>query len=514
MNQLMTKQAKKPANAVIYLRVSTEEQVDNFSLETQEQICRKEAEKREITIIETFRDEGKSAKNIQGRPSLIQMLEYCRKHKKDIDAVIVYRLDRISRQTADYLAIRKKLIDCEITLISATEPTGNSPTEKFVETMLAGFAQMDNDVKSERSRNGLRARFLAGLNTGYVPIGYLNKNGYAVKDSKTFDKLKAAWEQMATGTTTLREMAKMLAEQGVKQKHSGGRESIVHAQTLQRMFRNKFYTGKVISKKYDQEIQGQHAPMVTEAQFYRVQAVLDGRNTNINVPLARRNPDNPDFPLRRIVKCSGCDVPLTGGWSKGHTKRYAYYFCKNWCGATPSTPVEVLETALIKRLGTISLTDKTLELLSAYLRRTYYKRLATMQKRRAEADTELQKAYTLRQGLIEKNIQGIYSDDVYKEQNKMLEEKIRTLQLSKDDALIEKYNLENITTFMHRYFKDLSRTYVDSDLNQKRVLLSSIYPLGLAWSKRTYLNSKNSPFYRAVLDLQGDSVSFGAGERT
>ena len=36
----------------------------------------------------------------------------------------------------------------EIKLISVTEPTGNSPTEKFVERMLAGFAQMDNDVRS------------------------------------------------------------------------------------------------------------------------------------------------------------------------------------------------------------------------------------------------------------------------------------------------------------------------------------------------------------------------------
>src|SRR4051812_17165204 len=93
-----------PGNAVIYLRVSTEEQVDNYSLETQENICRKQAEQRGLTVLEIFREEGRSAKTISGRPMLIQMLEYCRKRRKEIDAVLVYRLDRISRQTADYLA--------------------------------------------------------------------------------------------------------------------------------------------------------------------------------------------------------------------------------------------------------------------------------------------------------------------------------------------------------------------------------------------------------------------------
>src|SRR5690606_27970498 len=122
--------------ALIYLRVSSEEQVDNFSLDTQEGICRKEAQKRGYEVGEIFQEEGRSAKNILGRPVLINLLEYVRKNKNKIDALIIYRLDRISRQTADYLAIRKKLAECGVTIISATEPTGNSPTEKLVETIL------------------------------------------------------------------------------------------------------------------------------------------------------------------------------------------------------------------------------------------------------------------------------------------------------------------------------------------------------------------------------------------
>jgi DNA invertase Pin-like site-specific DNA recombinase len=57
------------------------------------------------------------------------MPQFCRKSKRLFSAVTVYRLDRLSRQTQDYLTIRKQMIECQITLISASEPTGNSPTD-------------------------------------------------------------------------------------------------------------------------------------------------------------------------------------------------------------------------------------------------------------------------------------------------------------------------------------------------------------------------------------------------
>lgn len=198
--------------AVLYLRVSTEEQVDNFSLNTQEEICRREAQKRNYEIIEVFREEGRSAKTISGRPVLISLLEYCRKNKGRVQAVFVYRLDRVSRITADYLAIRKKLTENGVNIISSTEPTGDSPTEKLVETILAGFAQLDNDIRSERAKNGLRARYLSGLISGKPPLGYMFQAGYAVKDPNTWGLMKNAWDLMATGTKSTREMAEIMNE--------------------------------------------------------------------------------------------------------------------------------------------------------------------------------------------------------------------------------------------------------------------------------------------------------------
>src|SRR5690606_21628700 len=152
--------------------VSTEEQVDNFSLDTQEDICRKEAVRKGLKVIKIFREEGKSAKTIDGRPELVEMLHFCKKNKKTIGALIIYRLDRLSRQTSDYLSIRKNLISCNIKLVSASEPTGTSPTDTLLETIMASFAQHDNDVRSERTSNGMRARYMSGLITRKPPLGY------------------------------------------------------------------------------------------------------------------------------------------------------------------------------------------------------------------------------------------------------------------------------------------------------------------------------------------------------
>lgn len=497
--------------AVLYLRVSTEEQVDNYSLETQEEICMKEIQKRGLTVAKVFKEEGRSAKTIKGRPALIELLEFCRKNRRDITTVIVYRLDRISRQTSDYLAIRKKLAECEIELISATEPTGNSPTEKFIETMLAGFAQMDNDVRSERSKNGMRARLMSGLTNGYVPVGYVSKNGYATKDPETFEIVCAGWKLMVTGTKTLREMADYYNEQGLcGGKLRNNKQQKMRAQTVNRIFRNKFYMGKIISQKYGLEIQGQHTPMVTEKEFYQVQAVLDGRNVNIAKPLAKRNRDNPEFPLRRLVKCGRCGASFTGGWSRGKRNRYGYYFCQKCRGNVLRVPKDTLQTETVAYLSAMSVKPDTAKTFNAFLRKTYYERITALQKKHEAAEVELRQQYELRQKLVEKNLAGVYSDDVFKEQNRMIEGKVKLLQVAESDETLKKYNLEQITEFVETKLTDLGTTYSESSLQQIRMLVCSIFPSGMRWGENGYLNTPISPFYSRIRDLNFDAFAIGS----
>jgi len=502
----------RPKKAVIYLRVSTEEQVDNFSLGTQEEICRKEAMRLGFEIIKVFREEGKSAKTITGRPALLEMLSFCRKYKKLFSAVFMYRLDRLSRQTQDYLTIRKDMIESQITLISASEPTGNSPTEKLLETIMASFAQHDNEVRGERAKNGLRARFLSGLSTGPVPLGYKNENGYAVKDPINFDKVEAAWHLMLTGTKTLREMSSILTEWGVGQTYRGKKFPLCH-QTANRMFRNKFYMGLITSSKYPEEVHGQHTPMITSEQFYRVQAILDGRSTNLAAPSLRRMVDSSDFPLRRIIRCSACGAPFTGAWSKGSNSKYAYYFCRNRCGK-PSIPIDEVHTSVADKLKSITLTPEGIKLLISFLRRNYMQRTAILQKKKTSAEVELTKLYALRQTLVEKNLSGVYSDEMFTEQNGLLESKIKDLLVLNNTTLLAKYTLEETAKFITSKLSDLKQTYLDSVLEEKKALLSSIFPSGIAWEYPGISNDNIGAIYQSILAFTGCYGTFGRAAAT
>lgn len=485
-----------PKKAVIYIRVSSEEQVENFSLKTQEEICRRDAKYKGYEVVQVFREEGKSAKNIMGRPELLKMLDFCRKNKKEIRGVFVYRLDRLSRQTSDFLSLRKRFYDMNISLISASEPTGNSPTEKLLETVLASFAQHDNDVRSERTKNGMRARFLMGMVTNHVPLGYINKEGYAVKDTKTFDLYKKAWDLMATGNKSLREMQQLMQDWGLP---------VAGAQTVHHMFRNKFYMGMLTSKSYPEEVRGQHIPMVTKEQFYKVQAILDGRNLNPN-KMPKYTRDNPDFPLRRIVVCGKCETPFTGGWSKYH--QYAYYFCRKRC-VYISVPVKELHDHLIKLLEKVSPTQTGIEMYCKLLLKTYNKQITKVNKIKRSSDEEIKKLLAMRQVLVEKNLAGIYSDEIFKEQNAVIEEKLTAAYESQNNELIDKYDINKIIAFLQDKLSNLAKTYQESSLEQLRFLLSTIFISGFKWSYPGYSYDGFSPVYQAIRDADKPGVKVG-----
>ena len=131
---------------IIYTRVSSDEQVDGTSLAHQEELCRHFCEQKAITIAGVFREEGESAKDLSlnNRSEFLAALEFCRK-EKNIEAFVVLRVDRFARNTEDHFAVRRVLLSSGTTLLSVTEPIGNKPAEKFIETVLAALQECPVD---------------------------------------------------------------------------------------------------------------------------------------------------------------------------------------------------------------------------------------------------------------------------------------------------------------------------------------------------------------------------------
>lgn len=509
----------RPMKCCLYLRVSTEEQLTNFSIDTQREICRKEADRKGLIVDKVFTEEGKSAKDITGRPQLIELLEYCRTHKKDIAAVIVYRIDRMSRSTMDYLAIRKTLASYGVTILSATEPTGSSPTEVMLETILASFGQLDNSIRAERARNGLRKRFLSGQAASSVPLGYahrtIDKKRLIVKNEPLYSIIQRSWNLMATGTKSLTEIASAMNTWGIRVTWKK-QKRIIDKQYASKLFRNPFYMGILYSKKYNQRVKGTHEPMISEDLFYRVQAVIDGRSNQTTVN--RRNRDNAGFPLRGIVECARCGRPYTGGLSKGKNKRYAYYFCPGGCKgsviAVENKDETGLHDQLIKELRRITPSPETLEWFKLKLHSSYNARLKLLEESHKQASLHIQELKDRYNLLVEKNMSGLYSDEVFKEQAKKIEEELTVAHLVKSEDNMKKYDIEEIVNFTSAMLADLGKAFTLSNLAQKRVLLGSIYEEKLKIENKVMRTLILSPLFQLIHDFDRGYVNSSADERT
>jgi hypothetical protein len=236
----------------------------------------------------------------------------------------VFNLTRFAREKYDHFALRAHLKSLGISLRSATEPIDDTSTGKLMEGVLAAFAQFDNDVRSDRTRAGMRAALELGRWTFLAPLGYMNApramGKSLIPDPERAPLVRRAFQDFATGRFTKHEVRKAVNALGLKAR----RGQPMPSQTFDGMLRNRVYIGQVDVADYGVSTRGDFEPLISEKVFYRVQAVLDGR-LEITAPRQR---NALDFPLRGYVRCEACGKPLTASWSKGRSDYYAYYHCR------------------------------------------------------------------------------------------------------------------------------------------------------------------------------------------
>jgi hypothetical protein len=215
-----------------------------------------------------------------------------------------------------------------------------------MEGVLAAFAQFDNDVRSDRTRAGMRAALELGRWVFLAPLGYMNapraKGKSLILDPERAPLVRRAFQDFATGRFTKQEVRTNITALGLKTR----RGQPVPSQTFDALLRNQVYIGRVDVPGYGISTRGDFEPLVTEKVFYRVQAILDGR---LEMTAPRQRSD-PDFPLRSYVRCESCGKPLTASWSKGRSNYYAYYHCRPGCRAAANIAKTKLEEMFVDEL--------------------------------------------------------------------------------------------------------------------------------------------------------------------
>jgi len=170
--------------AIGYIRVSTNEQAkEGISLRHQEAKIKAYAALHEMELIEVVRDEGLSAKTMDKRPGVIKVVESVKAGKADM--VIIYKLDRMFRNTAEALGVSQELNERGIALHSVTEKLDTqSAMGKFFFTIMAAAAEMERNLISERTRDALRHKKASGEVFNHAPYGYDIKDRKLIPNEK------------------------------------------------------------------------------------------------------------------------------------------------------------------------------------------------------------------------------------------------------------------------------------------------------------------------------------------
>jgi DNA invertase Pin-like site-specific DNA recombinase len=158
-------------NAIGYVRVSTEEQArEGISLENQKAKIQAYCKLHDFELDDIIEDAGKSGKDLnrEGVKAIIQRIK-----ERGIDAVIVYKLDRLSRRVLDTLNLIELMKKHKVIFHSITDSIDTKTAMgKFFLNIMASLAQMERDLISERTKDALRHKISRNERAGQIPYGW------------------------------------------------------------------------------------------------------------------------------------------------------------------------------------------------------------------------------------------------------------------------------------------------------------------------------------------------------
>lgn len=298
--------------AVVYARFSCDRQNEQ-SIDGQLRVCREYAEKNDIVILEVYTDKAVTGTN-DDREAFQKMLKDS--DKQIWDYVLVYKLDRFSRNKYEMAIHRKHLKDNGISIISVMENIPEGPEGILLESLLEGMNQYYSEELSQKTKRGMNETRLQGnFIGGFVNYGYTRNEKKLVINPDEAEILKLIFNEYANGKNTC-DIVRDLNNKGIRIKGKAFQSS-----TIYHLLNQEKYTGiyRVNGEAFDKI----YPPIIDVDVYAIVKKRIDANKHGKHI-------DNVKYALKGKAFCAYCGKPLasyTGTSSLGEIIRY--YKCRS-----------------------------------------------------------------------------------------------------------------------------------------------------------------------------------------
>lgn len=479
----------------MYVRVSSDDQRDGFSIPAQIELLVEYARARDMHIVRVF-EESMSAK-ASGRIEFNRMLKYLRNHP-EVRTILVEKTDRLYRNFKDYATLDDSKY--EIHLVKENEILSKDSTshQKLIHGLKVLLAKNFIDNLREETRKGRKKKAEEGYIVGGAPYGYTKTSKTEAKiDEHDGAFVKKAYELYATGKLSLEQVRQKLKTLGFLYKEN---QPLIHKSQLHRFLSNVYYTGRV---PFEGEIfPGKFEPIVDVETFDRVQTLLRREKAAVH-----------EYLFLGLIKCGRCNHAVTGETRPVGGGSVTYYHCTGGARKCKQRKIvlteEYVKRAIQRALDKIELTEEnTTWLLSMLNTEMNHTKVYSMKDKKI-IGTELEHCNKMLDQLYADRLDKKISEELWQRKTTEMEAKVKELKNKLDGATITrkgdiedcKQRIKNIGLLprMFReggvYFQKVIPKLVFKSITLKGRILTFEY----AWPFRYFLHKEE-------LDVDGETI--------
>ena len=295
--------------AVIYARYSSDNQTEQ-SIEGQLRVCKDYAQRNDILILNTYIDRAMTGTN-DNRPDFQKMINDS--SNKDFQYIIVYKLDRFSRNKYETAKYKKILKDNGVKLLSAMENIPDTPEGIILESLLEGMAEYYSAELAQKVKRGMNETRLKGNFTGgQIIYGYKVENHKVIIDEEQAEIVRFIYEQYSLGTY----VKDIINELTAKRIFNKGKPFARN--TIYNILKNEKYSGIY---RFEDKIYDNMYPAIIPTEIYEKVR----KKTDLN-KYGKRSTEVV-YLLRHKLTCGYCGMPISAECTKRTTGLKRYYKC-------------------------------------------------------------------------------------------------------------------------------------------------------------------------------------------